>query len=118
VGGYVLAAIAIFLATRVNSGYAAGLLIAIGGACSMLTLAPAWATAVDVGGRHAGVTAGVMNTVGQVGGILSPIVLAYLVDATNDWNLPLLLLAGIYAIAGVAWMMIDPDQRVGDQERK
>jgi MFS family permease len=117
VGGYVLAAIAIFLATRVDNGYAAGLLIAIGGACSMLTLAPAWATAVDVGGRHAGVTAGVMNTDGQVGGILSPIVLAYLVDATNDWNLPLLLLAGIYAIAAVAWMMIDPDQRVGDQER-
>jgi sugar phosphate permease len=116
VGGYVLAAVAIFLATRLGSGFAAGLLIAIGGACSMLTLAPAWATAVDVGGRHAGVTAGVMNTVGQVGGILSPIVLAYLVDATGNWSLPLLVLAGIYAIAGVAWILIDPDQRVGSQE--
>jgi len=112
VGGYVLAAIAIFLATRLGSGFAAGLLIAIGGACSMLTLAPAWASAVDVGGRHAGVTAGVMNTVGQVGGILSPIVLAYLVDATNDWNLPLLVLAGIYAMAGIAWLTINPEQRV------
>jgi MFS family permease len=112
VGGYALAALAIFLATRLNSGFAAGLLIAIGGACSMLTLAPAWATAVDVGGRHAGVTAGVMNTVGQVGGILSPLVLAYLVDATNNWNLPLLVLAGIYAIAGIAWLTINPDQRV------
>jgi len=78
----------------------------------MLTLAPAWASAVDVGGRHAGVTAGVMNTVGQVGGILSPIVLAYLVDATNNWNFPLLVLAGIYAIAGVAWLAINPEQRV------
>jgi len=112
VGGYVLAAIAIFLATRLHTGFMAGLLIAVGGACSMLTLAPAWATAVDVGGRHAGVTAGTMNTVGQVGGILSPIVLAYLVDATNDWNLPLLVLAGIYAVAGVAWLMVNPDQRV------
>jgi len=112
VGGYVLAALAIFLATRLGSGVAAGLFIAIGGACSMLTLAPAWASAVDVGGRHAGVTAGVMNTVGQVGGILSPIVLAYLVDATGNWNLPLLVLAAIYAIAGVAWLTINPEQRV------
>lgn len=112
VGGYALAALGIFLATQLNNGFAAGLFIAIGGACSMLTLAPAWATAVDVGGRHAGVTAGVMNTVGQVGGILSPLVLAYLVDATNNWNLPLLVLAGIYAIAGIAWLTINPDQRV------
>lgn len=112
VGGYALAALAIFLATQLNSGFAAGLLIAIGGACSMLTLAPAWATAVDVGGRHAGVTAGVMNTVGQFGGILSPLALAYLVDATNNWNIPLMVLAGIYAMAGVAWLAINPDQRV------
>jgi MFS family permease len=112
VGGYALAALGIFLATQLNDGFAAGLFIAIGGACSMLTLAPAWASAVDVGGRHAGVTAGVMNTVGQVGGILSPLVLAYLVDATNNWNLPLLVLAGIYAVAGIAWLTINPDQRV------
>jgi len=112
VGGYALAALGIFLATQLNNGFAAGLFIAIGGACSMLTLAPAWASAVDVGGRHAGVTAGVMNTVGQVGGILSPLVLAYLVDATNNWNLPLLVLAAIYAVAGIAWLAINPDQRV------
>src|SRR3954471_11717379 len=112
VGGYVLAALAIFLATQMASGFAAGLLIAIGGACSMLTLAPAWATAVDVGGRHAAVAAGTMNTVGQVGGILSPLVLAYLVDATNDWNAPLLVLAGIYAVAALAWLLINPEQRV------
>ena len=117
VGGYALAAIATFLATQLGSGFAAGLLIAIGGACSMLTLAPAWASAVDVGGHHAGVTAGVMNTVGQIGGIFSPIVLAYLVDATGNWNLPLLVLAAIYAVAAVAWLMINPDQRVEDAGR-
>jgi cyanate permease len=53
-----------------------------------------------------------MNTVGQVGGIFSPLVVAKLVDATNDWNLPLLVLAGIYGVAALAWLMINPDQRV------
>lgn len=116
-GGYILAAGSIFLATQL-SGFAAGLFIAIGGACSMLTLAPAWATAVDVGGRHAGVTSATMNTVGQVGGILSPIALAYLVDATRDWNMPLLVLAGIYGMAAIAWLLIDPQQRVEGLEAK
>ena len=111
-GGYILAGASIFLATQMTSGFAAGLFIAIGGACSMLTLAPAWATAVDVGGRHAGVTAATMNTVGQVGGILSPIALAYLVDATGNWNVPLLVLAGVYGMAAIAWLLIDPQQRV------
>jgi nitrate/nitrite transporter NarK len=59
-----------------------------------------------------------MNTVGQVGGILSPIVLAYLVDLTNDWNIPLMVLAGIYAIAALAWLAIDPDQRVESTAQK
>lgn len=116
IGGYALAALSIFLATQLHGGFSAGLLIAIGGACSMLTLAPAWATAVDVGGRHAGVTAAAMNTVGQVGGILSPIVLAYLVDLTNDWNVPLMVLAGVYATAALAWLAIDPNQRVESAE--
>jgi nitrate/nitrite transporter NarK len=54
--------------------------------------------------------------VGQFGGILSPLALAYLVDATNNWNIPLMVLAGIYAMAGVAWLAIDPDQRVETHE--
>ena len=62
-------------------------------------------------------TAGVMNTVGQVGGVLSPLALAYLVDATNNWNIPLMVLAGIYAVAGVAWLAINPDQRVEGETR-
>jgi cyanate permease len=53
-----------------------------------------------------------MNTVGQVGGILSPIALAYLVDATGNWNTPLLVLAGVYGMAAIAWLLIDPQQRV------
>ena len=38
--------------------------------------------------------------------------LAYLVDATNNWNMPLLVLAGIYAVAAIAWLTINPEQRV------
>ena len=38
--------------------------------------------------------------------------LAWRVDATGGWNAPLLVLAGIYAVAAIAWLMINPEQRV------
>jgi hypothetical protein len=48
-----------------------------------------------------------------VGGILSPIVLAYIVDTIGDWNMPLQILAGLYFMAAVCWAFIHPDRADG-----
>ena len=109
--GYLLAAIAMLLGTVVSDGRAAGLLIAIGGAASMFTLGSAWATAIDLGGRDSAVLSAIMNTAGQGGGILSPIVLAYIVDRLGSWSLPLEVLAGLYLTAAVSWLRIEPERR-------
>lgn len=74
----------------------------------MFTLAPSWATAIDLGGANAAVLSATMNTAGQIGGILSPIVLAYIVDRLGNWSLPLYLLAALYLAAAVSWILIDP----------
>src|SRR5438309_4787396 len=108
--------------TVVSHGPAAGFLIAIGGAASMFTLASAWATAIDLGGRDSAVLSAIMNTAGQVGGILSPIVLAYIVDHLGSWNIPIDVLSGLYLIAAVCWLRIHPERRaanahpLGDKE--
>ena len=52
----------------------------------MFTLAPAWATAIELGGSNSAVLSATMNTAGQIGGILSPIVLAYIVDRLGNWE--------------------------------
>jgi cyanate permease len=75
----------------------------------MFTLAPAWATAIGLGGRNAGVLSATMNTAGQLGGIMSPIVLAYLVDRFGDWSMPLHVLSALYLIAAVCWLFIRPE---------
>jgi MFS family permease len=110
--GYLLAAIAMIAGTLVPDARLGGSLIAIGGAASMFTLAPAWATAIELGGSNAAVLSATMNTAGQVGGVLSPIVLAYIVDRLGDWNLPLHLLSGTYLMAAISWMLIQPERRV------
>jgi hypothetical protein len=56
-----------------------------------------------------------MNTVGQVGGMLSPIVLAWLVERSGTagkWLLPLQLIGSIYAVAALCWFFIDPRRRL------
>ncbi len=110
---YLLASAVLFLGTASPHAETAGVLIAVAGALSMFTLAPSWATAIDLGGPNAAVLSAIMNTAGQVGGILSPIVLAYIVDRLGNWSLPLYLLAGLYLAAAVSWVLIDP-QPAGD----
>jgi MFS transporter, ACS family, glucarate transporter len=105
---YLLASAVLFLGTASSHAKTAGVLIAVAGALSMFTLAPSWATAIDLGGPHAAVLSAIMNTAGQIGGILSPIVLAYIVDRLGNWSLPLYVLAGLYLAAAVSWVFIDP----------
>lgn len=76
----------------------------------MFTLGSAWATAIELGGRNAAVLGAVMNTAGQLGGILSPIVLAYIVDRFGNWNIPLHVLSVLYFIAAFSWIVIKPEQ--------
>ncbi len=106
-GAYLLAAVILFFGAGTLDARLAGLLIAIAGACSMFTLAPSWATAIDTGGPNAAVLSAIMNTAGQIGGILSPIVLAELVGRYGDWSLPIYVLAGLYLMASVSWLFIN-----------
>lgn len=108
---YFFAAIAMVSGTLVRDPRAAGLLIALGGAASMFTLAPAWATAIELGGSNAAVLSATMNTAGQVGGVLSPVVLAYIVQRLGNWNLPLHILSGLYFMAALSWIVIQPERR-------
>ena len=103
IAGYTLASFTMLLGTFMSTGSTAGLCIAIAGAFSMFTLAAAWSTAIRLGGPDAAVVSAIMNSVGQVGGILSPIVLAYVVDWTGNWNLPLRILAALYLVSALAW---------------
>ena len=75
----------------------------------MFTLAPAWATAIELGGKNSAVLSAAMNTAGQIGGMLSPLVLAYLVDHFNNWSLPLHVLSCLYLIAALSWITIHPE---------
>lgn len=104
--GYVCAGLAMLTGTLASDARLAASLIAIGGAASMFTLGSAWATAIELGGRNAATSGAVMNTAGQLGGILSPIALAYIVDRFGNWNIPLHVLSVLYLLAAFSWLFI------------
>ena len=106
---YLLSAAAMIGGTLASNPRIGGTLIALGGAFSMFTLAPSWSTAIGLGGRNTALLSSVMNTSGQVGAFFSPIVLALLVDHFGDWSLPLHVLSGLYLMAAVCWLLIQPE---------
>ena len=68
----------------------AALLIAVAGAADSFLLGAAWGTCLDIAGPHAGLVTGAMNTAGQIGAFLSPIILPlFLEEGAEDWATPL-----------------------------
>ncbi len=108
---YAVAAIAMLIATQAQDVTIASVMIAVAAASSMFALGASWAACIDIGGKSSGVVSATMNTTGQVGSILSPMVLAVLVDRFADWTLPLFVMSALYAVSSVAWAFVNPSPR-------
>src|SRR5262245_28221646 len=76
-----------------------------------LALGACWAVPIDVAPDHAGVVSGCMNTLGNLGGLLCPLVIGFAVDGWGSWTFPFYVTAAVYASGGLAWLTIDPQRR-------
>ena len=68
-----------------------------------------WAGAIAVAGRQVGAAGGIMNTGGNFGGGLAPIVTP-MVAARYGWSAGLYLGGAVAVIALVCWLFIDPER--------
>ncbi|MFB3902862.1 MAG: MFS transporter [Acidobacteriota bacterium] len=110
--GLPVAAVAIVRAVTAPGPVGAALAVAVAAGFSALGVAPAWATCLDIGRRNAGVISGAMNTFGNLGGALSPVVVGVLLDHWHSWNAPLYTVAVLYLGAAAAWFWIDPQEKL------
>ncbi len=115
IAAYLLAASAMFMAAMAEQPLLATVAISVAVAAGMFTLGAAWGTCLDIGGRHAGVVSATMNTAGNLGGILSPILAVFVKDLFHTWNAPLVLMACLFLIGAMGWSMIDPRRQVFDE---
>jgi len=110
--GFPLAAAAVVAAVLTPHAAACAVLFAVAAGLAALGVAPAWAVATDVGGGHAGVVSGAMNMFGNLGGALSPVVIGVTLQRFGSWQAPLLSVAVLYIVAALAWLAIDPADRI------
>jgi ACS family glucarate transporter-like MFS transporter len=108
--GLPLAALAILGAIATPTPQTAAYLLACAAGLAALGVAPAWAVCLAIGGRHAGVVGGAMNTFGNLGGMLSPLVVGWSLARWGSWDAPLYSVAAGYVVAAVCWLGIDPSQ--------
>jgi MFS family permease len=111
-GAYAVAATSMFCATRsTDNPHLAAVLLATAGGASMFALPASWASCIEIGKEQSGIVSATMNTIGQVGAMLSPVVLAWLVERSGlagRWELPLQIIAALYLLATFSWIFINP----------
>jgi MFS transporter, ACS family, glucarate transporter len=73
-----------------------------------LVMGPAWSLCHDIGGNRAGVVTAAMNTCGNIGGAISPLVVGYSVQLWHSWTMPFYVTGAVYIIGGVLTLAIDP----------
>lgn len=112
VGGYALAAAAMFASVLSAAPAVAASLIAVAVAASMFTLSASWAACMDVGREHTAIVSASMNTTGQIGSVVSPVVSGWVVTRFSDWQVPLLIMGGLYGLSAILWMFVDSGKRL------
>lgn len=111
IAGFLLAAACILPATLTPDRYLSAALTALGLFGLELTVGVSWAVTVDIGPEFAGSISGVMNMCGNLGGAISPLVFATLLQR-YDWRAPFLVACGLFVVAAICYLRIDPDDRI------
>ncbi|MBL8232851.1 MAG: MFS transporter [Bryobacterales bacterium] len=110
---YLCASLCMLAGTAAEEPRTAALLLALAAGWASFCLGAAWGTVLDISGANAGVVGGVMNTAGQIGGMLSPVILGYVVQNWSDWNYPLYLTGVLFLLGAFCWLFIDPRRPIG-----
>ena len=72
-----------------------------------LMLPAAWAMCLNLGGTCGGTATAVMNTAGNLGGLLCTVVFGYAIHATGNYNLPLFGIAAMVLISASLFSQVD-----------
>ena len=109
--GFVIAAITIIPATYTSSSSASVLYSCAAVFGLEITVGVAWAIPLDIGGEYAGSIASVMNTFGNLGSAVSPVLLAYFVGFYG-WNMPFMVCSVLCVIGAVLSLGLDAGNKI------
>ena len=107
ISGFAIAAIALLPGVLASGAVVALFCLTVALAGLELTVSCSWAMCIDMGGSFSGSVSSVMNTWGNIGGAVSPIMVAYLVTRFG-WTSPFLLASSLCLFSSLLVSRIDP----------
>jgi MFS transporter, ACS family, glucarate transporter len=107
-----LSGIVLLTAAQAHTPMSAAVLLAVTLGIADLNTGACWAICHDVGGENAGTVTACMNTFGNIGGALSPLVVGYAVEWWHSWTVPFFIAAGVYVFGGVMTLLVKPNKRL------
>ena len=75
-----------------------------------MTIGPMWAIPMDIAPRYAGSASGIMNCGSALAAILSPVTFGYIIDQTQNWELPFIGSMGLFAVGSIVAFWMKPDE--------
>jgi len=114
VGGFSAAGLCVLASGFVRAPWQAVALLCLASLANDLAIPVIWAVCADVGGQFSATVAGIMNTVGGIGGMLSPALIPRALEAlpphysaTMRWQVIFAGLSLAWFIGAAAWLLID-----------
>ena len=106
-----LTAVILRVGSHAGRAETASAILALGAGVLYLSQSCYWAVAADISGERAGVVSGIMNMGAQVGSACTAS-LTPLIAAHFGWEMSFLAAALLSVLGGLAWIVIDPSQRI------
>jgi ACS family glucarate transporter-like MFS transporter len=110
--GLILSAIFLYIGAMSDNVTITVVMLCICFACNQLTEAPYWVGAMNVAGRHAQSATGVMNTGGNLPGVVGGMMVPLTAELLG-WPAAIVTGSVFAIIAAVLWMFIRADESMG-----
>jgi ACS family glucarate transporter-like MFS transporter len=104
-----LSALFIALGTLVADARLASIVLAAGAGALYLSQSSYWSVTADIAGPSAGTVSGVMNMLGQFGGVVAPS-LTPLLAKHFGWPAAFLVAAGLGVMGSLVWLAVNPER--------
>jgi ACS family glucarate transporter-like MFS transporter len=107
IAGVVICSVGLYIAAHTSSAGANIFWMSVSLGSLGMTFSAGWSTVISLGGKYTGSVSGWMNFWGNIGGVLAPIVTAFLV--TNyGWNEAFIATSLFGILAVIAWIFVNP----------
>ena len=106
----VLSAVVTVIAIELTNTTASALMLALALGLAAATDASFWVAAIEVGGRQSGAAGGILNTGGNLGGLIAPVLTPW-IAARYGWSQSLYFGCFIVLVGAALWLVISPTNK-------